>query len=327
MSDDAPGVEFDLGGGVQVEMEPTNDGEVRITFKENNGAEIVYSAVKKKTFFETSQIRQTVANKANEGVSDGVDGEQIKAEFEQLCSKMAAKSDEFEEAFRPPDVQQLLDETLSVEVFAGEPTQYTIELEHDGTTGRIEFTDGEWVTPSQVKARQRYLRVFDELIELDKDGWETLRDAWEEQKEIVAKEALTSKYHLASQIVGELSRVNPVDSRSELANDAMTAWYDENNSTGDSEVADRAGERADVIWVRVAAIKDLLKKAGKDPNDDFSQLSKTLSQDMGYAYTTSKDKSAGSAGPEVHCIGMDPEALRIAPENVQAVDDDEEVRP
>ena len=325
------GFSRELVQSVEVRIKPTDEGELRVLFVEygSDGEQVIHSTIENQDFFSRRQPRQTLANNARDKVSDGIDGDKVKDEFERFCSDLDANHEETKEKFRSPTVDRLLNETQAVDVFVGDPTITTVRLKHNGREEEIDFTQGEWVNGNPAKLENEYYQRFVDRINVEKEDWNDLIDAWDEEATVVDRESLSTQNAIVERVIGELSgRVTPFDYREALTTDERAAWYDPNNSADDGDVADVAGADADVLWVKSDLVQEALKKAGRDPNAELPKISRQFKKN-GYAYTTTKRKSAGPDRPESpRCFGFDPEVLGIDREHVQSREDgEEEVEP
>lgn len=312
---------IDLIAGVEARFAPTDEGNISIEVAEtNNGDSIIYSAEKAMDFYRSDQKVGTVANRIKGGVSDGIDGEAVADEFRSRCSTLSANHDEVQSAWQPPIVTELLNQTQRVEVFRGDPTTFTVALKRNGREEELEFTTGEFMAPNPAPFRDKYGAVFYEKVDVEPEVWEELVDEWIEMQEVVDSERYTEAEATADEVADVLSdRLTPVDDRQVLANGTMSAWYDESNGKADPDVIDAAdGGNPDVLWVRTAAVREVLPDIGKS-REYLQTLSPTLRK-TGKTYTTSKPIDA--AGGRYRCFAFDPEALGIPREAVHSSDED-----
>ena len=312
---------IDLIAGVEARFAPTDEGNITIEVAETtDGESVVYSAEKAMDFYRSDQKVGTVANRIKAGVSDGIDGETVADEFRSLCSTLSSNHDEVQATWQPPIVTELLEQTQRVEVFGGDPTTFTVAMKRNGAEHELEFTTGEFMAPNPAPFRDKYGAVFFEKIDIEPEVWEELVDEWLEMKEVVDSERYTEAEATADEVAGVLAdRLTPVNDRSVLANGTMSAWYDEDNSKADPDVADATGgENPDVLWVRTAAVREVLPDIGKS-REYLQTLSPTLRK-TGKTYTTSKPVDA--EGSQHRCFAFDPEALGIPREAVHSSDED-----
>lgn len=317
--------EFDgsigLIAGVEARFAPSDEGNITIEVVEsNNNGSVVYSAEQDMDFYRSDQKVGTVANRIEAGISDGIDGEAVADEFRALCSTLSSNHDEVQAAWQPPIVTELLEQTQYVEVFGGDPTTFTVAMKRNGAEHELEFTTGEFMAPNPAPFRDKYGAVFYEKIDIEPEVWEELVDEWLEMKEVVDSERYTEAEATADEVADVLAdRLTPVDDRSVLANGTMSAWYDGGNSKADPDVVDASdGEDPDVLWVRTAAVREVLPDIGKS-REYLQTLSPTLRK-TGQTFTTSKPIDV--EGNKIRCFAFDPEALGIPREAVHSSDED-----
>ena len=312
--------DFELVPGVDLMLERVDDG-VRVTVAEtNDGFRTVFSSVESPDFFESQQKRGTIKNRLPEYLSECFNSDAVCKEFERLCSRLAANDidDDTKEMMRPPVVRQLLNETDRVEVFGGDPTTITVTLSRGEVTRCIDFTSGEWVMPNPAVLKTKYYDQFYERLDLGKDEWNELTEAWEEEQIVTGEESMTEREAIIERVVSGLSaRVKPVDTREVLENGTYSAWFDAENSACDKDVP----TNNDVLWVKSQAITDQLDEAGKSPNY-ISELSKSLHESQ-MTFSTSKKKRG------VRVYPFAPDALGITEWDVHSPEDTDqsEVQP
>lgn len=311
---------IDLIAGVEARFEPTDEGNVTIEAVETtDGESVIYNAEQSMDFYRSDQKVGTVANRIKAGCSDGIDGEAVAGEFRSLCSTLSANHEDVQAAWQPPIVTELLNQTQRVEVFGGDPTTFTVAMKRNGSEHELEFTTGEFMAPNPAPFRDKYGAVFYEKIDIEPEVWEELVDEWLEMKEVVDSERYTEAEATADEVAETLAdRLTPVSDRAVLANGTMSAWYDEDNSKRDRDVTDAVnGEDVDVLWVRTAAVREVLPDIGKS-REYLQTLSPTLRK-TGKTYTTSKPIDAG--GSQHRCFAFDPETLGIPREAVHSNDE------
>lgn len=312
---------IELIAGVEVRFTPTDEGNISMEIVESsNGESVVYSAEQDLGFYRSDQKVGTIANRIESGVPAGIDGEAVANEFRSLCSTLSANHDDVQATWLPPIVTDLLEQTQCVEVYGGDPTTFAVTMKRDGAEHEIEFTTGEFMAPNSAPFRDKYGAVFYEKIDIEPDVWERLVDEWLEMKEIVAVESYSEEQATADEVADVLAdRLTPVDDRNVLANGTMSAWYDEDNSKHDKDVANATDqEDPDVLWVRSDAVREVLPDVGK-PREYFGTLSGTLRK-TGMTFTTTKGIVVD--GDEKRCCTFDPEVLGIPCEAVHSSDED-----
>ncbi len=301
---------FELTPSNTLAMEVQEDG-VRITVKEegSDGERVSYSAVHGRDFFESSQKRKTIANEIEK--NSDVKASDTKDAFIQLCNRISGNdlSKDRKELFRTELTQQLLDETVSVDVYVSEETSIEVTLEKDGRKDSIEFTPGEWTTSSPARLSERYYNAFVERIEVSGEEWDDLVEEWEEMKTVAARETATTWDAIVERVVNTLKKRHvPHEDREAFKNDEKTTWY-------------RDGEDGPTLWVKSAFVADLLDDSGKTP-EELSELSKQLSK-RDVTKGTTKKRSGVRAYP------FDPEEIGVSENEVHTNSDDDgpEVEP
>lgn len=296
---------FELTPSNTLAMEVQEEG-VRITVKEegSDGERVSYSAVHGRDFFESSQKRKTIANEIEK--NSYVKASETKDAFIQLCNRISSNdlTQDRKELFRTEVTQQLLDETVSVDVYVSEETSIEVTLEKDGRRDSIEFTPGEWTTSSPARLSERYYNAFVERIEVSGEEWDDLVEEWEKMKIVAARETATTWDAIVERVVNTLKKRHvPHKDREAFKNDEKTTWYREN---GDGPT----------LWVKSAFVADLLEDAGKTP-EELSELSKQLSK-REITKGPTKKRSGVRAYP------FDPEEIGVSQNEVHTNDDDDE---
>lgn len=310
--------EEELVSGVDLRLEPREQGlHVSVAETFDDSPRPVYSASHKRDFYTSQQKRREIANEINDQVSDHIDGDAVAERFRAVCTQLDSKHDEIKQRLRPPAVQQILDETQSVEVFGGEPTTVRVTLEHGGKEAPIEFTSGEWVAGDAGKLNARYHQRFFERLDMESEDWDELVEAWEEMQEIVHDERQTELDSVVEEVIDGLARrVKAHDTRDAIENDTYSAWMQTDYDGMDNEIPQ--GE--DVLWVRSTAVSEQLEEAGKS-KAYISELSKGLKAES-HTHRATKRKRDKRVYP------FDPDSLGIDPEwDVHSDDDGPEVQP
>lgn len=285
----------------EVRIAKRDDGDLDmkvITVTEGVEATIYHDSHKRD--FYTKQTKREIKNEVGRSHPNG---ETIGATFLQFCQALVDNHKHVQKALRPPTVNGLLGETETVEIFGGNTATFVVTMTHDGKTRRLEFTPKEIGGQNPTPLRDKYLAAFYEKRALEPEVWEDLADEWIEMAEEVASEQMTETEAIAGELTETLSRRLAISlDRDGLANNPLTAWYDETNATDNDDVTDAAGPDASVVWVRTDAIRDVLKDEGKG-KDYSGELSPEL-KGMGVTYTTSTQIRTEMG--RKRCLGFDP---------------------
>lgn len=307
--------------GVEVRIGARDDGDldVKVVTITEGVESIIYSDSHKRDFY-SKQTKREIKNEVKESHPSG---ETIGAAFLELCQAFTDHHDRFQSALRPPAATTLLDETEKVEIYGGDTATFAVTMCHDGKTRRLDFTTKEIMGSNPAPLRDKYGAAFYEKVNLESEVWEDLADEWIAMAEEVAAEHMTEEEALANELMETLGRrLSVVPDPDGLANDELTAWYDEDNAKDNDDVTEAAGRDATVIWVRTGAIREFLKDAGKETTY-FREFSPQL-KGMGVTYTTSTQIRT-EKGPK-RCVAFNPtvEGLGITQ---AAVTDPNEVSP
>ena len=299
---------FSLNDATELRLEP-KPGEscvnVHVVQTVNGAETLVYSGVHAKDFHEVPQKRKTIANEVADDAP--YESEQTKEDFLEWCKDFGEVADkgDHEEIMRGPTVQEILDETESVEVYGGEETSIVVTLNHNGREGVIEFTPSEWTGGAAGKVSSAYYNEFYEKIKLSGDGFELLTDAWDDQKEIVTRESITGWGTVVSRVINGLQqevRRTVHEDKQTLRNDEYSAWYTD-------------GFAAEpVVFVRGEAVANELEDLGKS-SDQIPQLSKEFLR---------REKTADSSTKRIgeRCYPFYADVLEITEADVHTNDDD-----
>lgn len=273
-----------LAVDVEVRIHKRDDGDlgVDVVSVGPNGESTIYTDSHKRDFY-TKQTKLEIKNKIKDSHPNG---DTLAEQFLKFCSVLNNNHETVQKALRPPAVDGLLGQTEKVEIYGGTTTTFVVTMNRDGKVRELDFSAEEMMGKNPTPLRNKYGSAFYKKVDLEAEVWEDLADEWIEMGEEVAAEHMTEEEALAGELATTLSRRLAVTlDRDGLANDSLTAWYDENNETDNEDVTEAAGRDASVIWVRTEAIRDFLKDAGKG-KDYFRDFSPAL-KGMGMTYTTS----------------------------------------
>lgn len=301
---------FSLNSSATLSLEVQEDG-VRLTIREDTpeGERVAYSAVHSRDFYDSPQKRNTIANEIEDNTL--MESAKAKSAFKQFCHRVSGNdlSKDRKELFRSDVVQQILDETEAVEVYASENTTIEVSLKKNGSARIIEFAPGEWTSSVPGKLSERYFNTFLERIEVQSEDWDELVEEWDDRKEVVSRETTTTWDAIVERVIAMLKKRHiPHESREAFKNDEKTTWYQKENDEA-------------TLWVRSSFVADLLEDAGKTP-EELSELSKQLSK---------RDLTKGSTKKRsgLRSYPFAPDELGISENEVHTNDDDDgpEVEP
>ena len=288
-TDDAadPSNRFRLGEGIAVEYAGTEGGKIRLTFyagADTNDMSQIYTEIVSPDFYARHQNeRGKVKNRLVKAAPDDVPEDVVRGEFEQLCRRFEEADVVADEDLRSPIVNQLLDETQSVEVHAGdEDATITVQLSRDDGRGlTLSFDASEWVSNDPTaKIREQYYVAYRELIEVTPEEWETLREAWDDRVERVVRDESSDDDETIHALIRELKkRMKVIEEYDKIRNDTKNVLYDRNNNDrADSQIQERHDE-VDVLWVQSSVITELLDEMPGTSPDDKGTLASEMIRD------------------------------------------------
>lgn len=231
-------------------------------------------------------------------------------EFDRYISKLEADNidEDKTEVMRTDTVARLLGETRAVQVVDAEESEFIVTLKHDGKERELRFTPGEWANTSPAPFRERYVNQFFDRIDLTKEEWEDLTEAWQEQLEVVATEESTTRERRAERVLDKLGEgLTIYDDRDKLKNGTYSAWYDPSNSAG----IEGAGADEPVVLVHNEAIYAVLDELNLDGDSTIADLSTTLNmtEEM---YSGTVRRNEGSLWPfKPEAVGLDDPELQV----------------
>jgi hypothetical protein len=254
----------DLADGyVTLEYEPIGGGQIRIAAYANN--DVLESGEYSTKIFGSATLRGQFMNSVEESLEgrNGVDPSEIRTELKEWFAAMnEIDREEQAEVFLPEEIQGIIDGThYPVEIHGGETTTWNVELTYAGRTRELEFSASEIVGNAAGVLQEKVANQFFELVEIEKEDWEAIRERWHENSEVVNVVEETASDAIADRVLSKLSNtLKPVPEREDMGNDVAAAWYDEDNST----VYDEAPPEADIVWVQDDFLVDQLEAAGKN---------------------------------------------------------------
>lgn len=240
------------------------------------------------------------------------------------------------------DVQEVVNAVEEIRVFNGNPTVWEVDiavdpsdipgleaaLESDGGAwaGTLEFTESEWVQDSgdtHPPLREKLAGTAFWSPRIGWDEWQTIRDAWWSQQDIVQLEEETKEDRLARSVMSALRprlAGNVWDSRedaSRAVDHDVVGWYVE-DVTDSSEyphnkvpqsVTKSGVDGEAVVWVPSSALERILDDMDQDGAESIGNVSKALKR-SGYTvasrWRTSWDGLQESLYPfKVDDLGLD----------------------
>jgi hypothetical protein len=304
-------------GYVTLEYEPIGGGQMRIAAYANG--DVLESGEYSTKIFGSATLRGQFLNSVESSLEDrsGVDAETIRNELKEWFAAMnEVDREEQAEKFLPDEIQRIIDGTqYPVEIHGGETTTWKVELSYAGRTRELEFEASEMVGNSAGTLQEKIANQFFELIEIEKEDWEAIRERWHENSEVVNVVEETASDAIADRVLSKLGNtLKPVGDREDMGNDVAAAWYDPENTT----VYDDAPEDAPIVWVQDDFLVDQLEAAGKKL-EYKGQLIKNLIARGDIHGSRVRRKWAWDSYTKVY--PFDPDALGVTPDDVGGGDD------
>jgi hypothetical protein len=322
MSDPADSVDAQREevAGVTIEYEPVGGGEMRLVALHDDDllARGQYASV-----FTGDHKGRTnrgeFLNSVEESLADksGVDAGEVRTELRKWFDEMAELGREEElELMVPSEIRQIIKGThYPVEIHGGETTTWKVELSFAGRTRELEFTAAEITGNSAKLLEEKIANQFFEVIEIEKEDWETIKERWIENTEVVNVVEETASDAIADRVLEKIGNtLKPVGDREDMGNDVAAAWYDPENAT----VYDEAPADAPIVWVQDSFLVDQLEAAGKNLVYK-SQLIKDLIG-RGDVYGSRARKKWGW-DQRTKVYPFDPDAFGVTPDDVGGADD------
>jgi hypothetical protein len=321
MSDPAENVDAfteELADGyVTLEYEPIGGGQMRIAAYANG--DVLESGEYNTKIFGSATLRGQFLNSVEESLEGrkGVDAGEIRNELKEWFAAMnEVDREEQAEKFLPDEIRAIIQGTnYPVEIHGGETTTWQVELTYAGRTRELEFSASEMVGSGAGALQEKIANQFFELIEIDPEDWEAIRERWHENSEVVNVVEETASDAIADRVLEKIGNtVKPVGDREDMGNDVAAAWYDPENAT----VYDEAPADAPIVWVQDSFLVDQLEAAGK--NLEYkSQLIKDLIARGDVYGSRARKKWAWNQRTKVY--PFDPDALGVTPDDVGGSDD------
>lgn len=250
-------------GHVKLEYEPIGGGDIRIAAYA--GSDVLESGEYSTKIFGSATLRGQFLNSVEGSLEDrkGIDAGETRNDLKEWFATMnEIDQEEQAEKFLPGEIQAIIEGThYPVEIHGGETTTWKVTLTYAGRTEDLEFTASEMVNGGGGLLQEKVANRFFELVEIEQEDWEAIRERWHENSEVMNVVEETASDAVADRVLTKLSNtVKPVSERDDMGNDVAAAWYDPNNET----VLDDAPVNGEILWVQDSFLVDQLEAAGKN---------------------------------------------------------------
>lgn len=310
--------EEEIAGGVTLEYTPLAGGQIRLTtrYKGDPLQREIYNT----KIFESAQLKREYLGRVEEKAAGirGIDASVVREELDDWFTQMAdLDQEEQADVFLTNEIRAILEGTeYPVEVYGGETTTWEVTVTFNDMTKDLEFTADEMVGDSAGPLKQKMANQFYEIVDIEDEDWEAIRERWQAHKEVVAVVEETGTDSVADRVVEYLSNnLLPVEEREKMGNDNAAAWYDATNATG----YDDAPATGPILWVQDSFLMDQLENAGKQIGYK-GQLTKDLIA-RGDLYG-GRVRRTWWDGTQAKVYPFKPEALRVTEEDVTGLTGD-----
>jgi len=253
----------EIDAGVTVTVEPIGGAKVdlRARYEDELLASGEYAEVFRGSHRGRTNKGEFINNVVDSLKESAVDGEKIRTALRNWFDEMAEIAEEEELAFQPDHVKEIIKGTQPpVEIHGGEETTWQVTLTYAGRTTELEFTAGEMIGGGGAALEEKLANYYYELVDIEPEDWETIRDYWDDHSEVVAVVEETGRDAVAGRFLDRLTDgVRPLESLEQVAKDPSGAWYDADNSAG----CDDAPPDAPILWVQSRFYTDKLEAIGK----------------------------------------------------------------
>lgn len=175
-----------LDDRVMLDVIPLEQSDLRVRFRDDDG-EILWASICERGFWKSRTKKGEIGNKFAENTSFAKST--VKEELEAVWTDLTENADEYQSDLVSPSVDQLIKNTLAVEVHGGEETEFHVHVQaqpygdyvnHAETDGgesvrTLVFDNEEWVksdgdtlTPPVVS---KYNNAFYEILEITWQEW------------------------------------------------------------------------------------------------------------------------------------------------------------
>lgn len=321
MSDPAESVDVfteELADGyVTLEYEPVGGGQLRIAAYANG--DVLESGEYSTKIFGSATLKGQFLNSVEASLEsrNGVDVEGVRQELKEWFAEMnEVDREEQADKFLPDEIRGIIDGThYPVEIHGGETTTWNVELTYAGRTSELEFTAAEMVGGEGSALQEKIANHFFELVEIEPEDWEAIRERWHERAEVVNVVEETASDAIADRVLSKLSNtLKPVGDRDHMGNDVAAAWYDAENAT----VYEEAPPNGAIVWVQDSFLVDQLEAAGKNLEYKGQLIKDLIARGDLYGSRVRK-KWAWDSRTKLY--PFDPDALGVTADDVGQGDD------
>ncbi len=306
----------EIAGGVEIDFDPAGGAKVDLQARYDD--ELLASGLYAEVFRKTHRGRTNrgeFINNVADSVDDisGLDSDEIKTALRQWFDELAEIAEEEELAFQPEHVRQIIEGTEPpVEIHGGEETTWQVTLTYAGRTTDLEFTAAEMVGGGAASLQEKLANYFYEIVEIEPEDWETIRDYWQDHSEVVAVVDETGRDAVVDRFLNRVTdAVRPLEELEQIPTDPSGAWYDAENSAGCPD----APADAPVLWVQSRFFADKLEAIGKQI-EYKGQLTKDLIS-AGALYGSSIQRTwEGAFEKRTRLFPFDPRELGIDEDDV-----------
>lgn len=305
------------------------DGLLTVEFTPRPGARMLLKALVNGDVIESGEYPQRIfgdrtlkgqfLNQVEQSLKerDGVDATKAKNRLREWFAEMHdLDREEHREVFYTNTVNAILDGTrYPVEVYGGETTVWNVELTFAGKTRELEFTASEMTTGNGNALEEKIANQFYEIIDIEPEDWQSIRQVWNEKSEEVAVVDHTAEDAVADRVLSKLSNaVKPVPDQDSMGNDVAAAWFDAENAASYEGIPSDAA----ILWVQDDFVVDQIEATGKSI-EHKGNLIKKLIQRGDLWGKTSRRRWAWDGRRRVYPFV--PESLGVSSEDVGTVDD------
>lgn len=311
----------EIAGGVVVEFEPI--GGAKVDLQARYEGDLLASGEYAEVFRNNDRGRTNRGEFKNKVVDsietiEGLDAEGVKTSLRRWFEQQAETAQEEEIAFVSEEARRIIEGTKPpVEIHGGEETTWKVELTYAGRTNTLEFTTGE-MRGGPAALGDKIANYYFELIELEPEDWESVRDYWNDHSEVVAVVNETGRDAVAERFVNKVKdAVRPLESLEQVPTEPSGAWYDPDNTGGSPD----APPEAPVLWVQSRFFGDKLEAIGKQI-EYKGQLTKDLiNEDVLYGSSIQRTWD-GVFEKRTRMFPFDPRELGIDEDDVAPAPED-----
>lgn len=328
-ADTVDGMTDELAAGVKIDYDPVGGGKMQL--RSRYEGDVLERGEYAQVFRDSHRGRTNrgqFINNTVDAVEDvkGIDGEDIEGALRAWFTEMAEIAEEEEMAYQPDHIQDIVRGTQPpVEIHGGEETTWKVNLTYAGRTTDLEFTAAEMVGGGGAALEEKIANYYYDIVEIEPEDWETIRDYWQDNSEVVAVVDETGRDAVAERFVSRIvDAARPLEELEQVPTDPSGAWYDADNSAN----YDDAPSNAPILWVQDRFFADKLEAIGKQI-EYKSQLAKDLI-DRGVLYGSNARRTWDSVfARRTRMFPFDPRELGIDEDDVAPApgDNTDEVEP